>query len=511
MGLFDLFKSAKPEPERKRTPVRFNFSSAVGDSIRSILTAAGVTRLESTWTTTATTADSYISRHWTTIVARSREQAENGDHARKYVVMQQDNIIGPNGLVLNSQAKDPDGKPDKLARKVIEEAWEIQGEVGNFDVTGRMSRVDCERLALRTAVVDGEAIAILRYGDEYGPFGFAVQMVDPMLLDPGHFERLPSGNVVKHGIEFNADGKAVAYHFLHQDKRIDDYSAGGYSNRGKHDRIEAKYVVHAFKVEMVGQKRGLPWMRTALGRLRMLSAFEDAALVNARVGAAKMGFFRDSETSAEDEPDDLPMDAEAGVFENIGSKEFVSYNPQFPDPFMGQFSQSLLRSIASGLSVSYNTLASDLTAVNFSSIRQGALDDREHAKADQVWFEKNWTRKIFNAWLEAALLSNKITVAGKPLRLERKSKYMAANFQGRRWGWIDPQAEVQANILAIQNNLKSKSEAIRDGGNDIETVFDEIQAEKAEEAARKIAPPPPPGSPMSGNAVGAKETKNPQA
>jgi lambda family phage portal protein len=504
MAFFDFLRS-KPSANRKgRRDVPF-----IPSQLRSLLTAAGQTRLETTWTTTPTTADALIYKSWGTIVARSREQTEHNDHARKFVMMMRDNIAGPNGFVLNGQVRDPNGEPDTLASQALEDAFAIQSELGNFDVTGTMSRSDTERLAVTTLVKDGEAIAVFRFGKDLGPFGFAIQMVDPMLLDHQHFEELPSGNLVRHGIEYDSNSRPVAYHFREFDQRLESYT--GYTSKVKYNRVEAKYVVHAFVPEIIGQKRGLPWMRTALGRLRMLSAFEDSALVNARIGAAKMGFFRDPEANA-DEVENLPMDAEPGVFENIGNKEFVAFNPAFPDPFMGQFTQSLLRSIASGLGISYNNLASDLTNVNFSSIRQGTLEDREFYKGVQQWFASAWCKKIYAAWLEVALLGPNLTVAGKPLKVERKNKYMAVTFQGRRWTWIDPMTEVQANVLAIQNNLKSQSSVIRDGGEDAEDTFLEIKREKDMQKKLGIEPPPPPGSPMSQkNAEAAKENGKPKA
>ena len=483
MGLFD-FISGKKEKAQRTIPF-------VPQQVRSLLTGTGNTRYEQSWVNTPNTADSLIYKSWTTLVARSREQAENNDHARKFIQMIRDNVAGPNGFVLNAQIKDPNGKPDVLASQAIEEAFAIQSEIGNFETTGTMSRIDVERIAMSTLVKDGEAIAIMRFGSDLSPFGFSIQLVDPYLLNPIHFSKEPNGNYVRHGIEYNAEGKAVAYHFREYDERLESYI--GYTTREKYTRIDAKYVIHVFVPEIVGQKRGLPWMRTALGRLRMLSAFEDAALVNARIGACKMGFFRDQDADPS-ELESLPMDAEAGVFENIGNKEFVSFNPQFPDPFIGQFTQSILRSVASGLGISYNNLASDLTNVNFSSIRQGTLEDREFYKGLQTWFSNAWCMKIYKAWLEVALLSGMITVNNRPLKIERRTKYQSVSFQGRRWSWIDPQSEMQANERAIANNLKSRSEVIRDAGGDPEDTFMEIQRETEMQDKLGITPLPPAGS-----------------
>ena len=459
-----------------------------------IFQAAGTGRMESSWSATPTTVDSWIYQHWSSLVARSREQAENADHYRKFKQLVRDNVAGPKGFDLQAAVKDPNGAPDVLASSAIEDAWARFRKKGNFDVTGTYSGADADRLVATSTAVDGEIIAIKRYGRDLNEFGFAIQFIDPVLLNPTHFESLGNGNFVRHGIEFNSNGKAVAYYFRKFDERqvgyVQTYGAGSC------ERIPAENVIHIFLPEILNQKRGLPWGRTSLSRLRMLSAFEDAAITNARVGAAKMGFFKDLDANNDDEEDNIPMDAEAGVFENIGNREFVDWSPQFPDQSIDPFTKTILRSISSGLGVSYNNLASDLTSVNFSSIRQGALDEREVWKGIQEWQIEWWCIPVFEAWLERALLSGSITVMGKPLKFERLDKYKGVTFQGRRWAWIDPSSEMAANEKAIALRIKSRSEVVRETTTrDPVDVWEECAREDKEMAALGVKPLPTPGSP----------------
>lgn len=448
-----------------------------------MLQAANHTRLEQSWTSTPTTVDAVVFQQWNTLVARSRDIGENNDHGRKFVQLCRDNIAGPSGFTLQALVKDPNGTSDTLASTALEDAFARFSRKGSFDVTGILSRSAAERMIASTLPKDGEVIAIARYGSDLNEFGFAVQFVDPVLLDPTHYAVLRNGNTIRHGIEFNANGRPVAYHFRDQSEPQMGYIQG----RGT-TRVDAANVCHLFLVEAVGQKRGLPWMRTALWRMKMLGGFEDAAVVNARAGAAKMGFFRDPDGDEVD-AEELPMDAEPGTFEDIGNRDFVNWNPQFPEQSIEPFSKSLLRSIASGLNVSYNNLASDLTSVNFSSIRQGALDEREVWKGLQIFVIEGWCDWLYNKWLERALLSGNITVMGKPLKPERLDKYRAVEWQGRRWAWIDPQSEVAANEKAIALRIKSRSEVIREtSSRDPADVWDEIGREETEMAKAGIDP-----------------------
>jgi lambda family phage portal protein len=456
--------------------------------------AAATGRLEQSWQTWPTTPDALIYQNWRVLVARSREQYENNDHARKFIQMVRENVVGPCGFELQAGIKDPNGTTDILASKAIEEAFDAFSRKGTFEITGTMSRAEVERLIVSTVAIDGEVFAVKVRGSEAPNGAFCVQLMDPMLVHPQHFEPLGNGNSIRHGIEFTPAGRPVAYYFQQYDERQVGYVQMTWKSAM---RIPAEDVIHLFVPEKIGQKRGLPWMRTALWRMRMLSGFEDAAVTNARIGAAKMGFFRDPNMDSEPGDEPFQMDAEPGVFEDIGSKEFVQFNPQFPSDNFDPFVKAMLRSIASGLGVSYNNIANDLTSVNFSSIRQGALDEREVWKGLQEWFISSWCWPVYEAWLQMGLLSNSITVAGKPLKFERLEKYKAVSWQGRRWSWIDPASEMSANQIALGLNLTSPSAIIRDSGRDPEDVFEEIARDKKEKARLGIEDVPLPGSPQA--------------
>jgi capsid protein len=58
----------------------------------------------------------------------------------------------------------------------------------------------------------------------------------------------------------------------------------------------------------------------------------------------------------------------------------------------------------------------------------------------------------------------------EPLR-RPVNEYLPAHFQGRRWAWVDPQKDGFANQLAIQQRLKSRSQIIREQGDDPDEVF----------------------------------------
>jgi lambda family phage portal protein len=256
-------------------------------------------------------------------------------------------------------------------------------------------------------------------------------------------------------------------------------------------RIPAEEIIHGFLPEMVGQKRGLPWMATGLFRMKQLVGFENAAIVNARIGASKMGVIQWKEGRGPDLDDEeletFEMTAEPGEFPVLPEgAELHEWNPQYPSGEFATFNKAMLRGIAAGFGVLYNNLANDLEHVNFSSIRQGTLDEREHWKEMQEWLIEALIQPVFEAWLPRALLGGHITVKGRPLKAERIDRYSVVSWQPRRWQWIDPRADVDAAIAAKNQMLLSPGQIIREQGRDPSDVWREIAADIEEMKAAGI-------------------------
>jgi len=129
--------------------------------------------------------------------------------------------------------------------------------------------------------------------------------------------------------------------------------------------------------------------------------------------------------------------------------------------------------------VSYNTLANDLEGVNFSSIRQGVLEDREVWKVLQAWMIDVFNKPIFDDWLRYALLNQQITTErGKPLRLSLIDKYREVRWQPRRWQWVDPLKDASTAKMEEEQGWTSKSEIIRGKGGDPVEVAKERERDK---------------------------------
>jgi len=438
-------------------------------------------RLNGDWLSSPVTAEWLIRQHQRVLVARSREQSVNNDYAKAFVRLCRQNIVGPNGVVMQAQSRDPNGVLDTLANQAIEAAFKKWGHRDTCDVAGKLSWRAMQLIAIESAAKDGEFMFRKIFGKDAGEFGFALQVLDPQRCHP-QYDRfdMGDGSFIRAGIEFNKYGRPLAYHFTVAKESDAFYN---YSYAGLHyHRIPAEEIIHGYLPEMVGQKRGLPWMATALFRMKQLNGFESAAVVNARIGASKMGVIQwkeghGPEIDSED-AENFEMDGDPGTFPVLPEgAELKEWNPAYPSGEFAIFNKAMLRGIASGLGVAYNNFANDLEGVNFSSIRQGSLDEREHWKEVQEWLIESLCQPVVEAWLPRALLGGHISVKGRPLKPERIDRYSEIGWQPRRWSWIDPQADVNAAVTSKNNLLTSPGQIIREQGKDPSAVWREIAAD----------------------------------
>ena len=484
-------------------PRRVNFQ-APRSGARSYA-AAQYDRLTEDFLAPLSTADSEMRTRLRTLRGRARELERNEPYTIRFLTSLENNIYDHNGIAFRARAgelsKDPaTGDPifrfDKTANLAIQMAWEEWKK--NPFVSKDMTLNEGGRLALRTTARDGDPLVKFVIDPKYND-SLAIQLLEPDVIDDNRNESLVTSTTqIRMGVEVvNGTFEQIAYWLLETHPGDYQWWSGNQSLSIRHDAAD---FLHLMKKKRTPQVRDVPWLVGIMRDLNMLDGYDEAAIVAARTGAAKMGFFtRDPNSpgpaytgeSVDQNGNpidpamggDKTMDAEPGLIEDLSQSpglRFEAWEPDYPHQNYADFIRARIRRIGAGLNISYHTLANDLTEVNFSSIRAGVLDDRENYKATQTWWIDHFERPIFLRWLEIKLLTGTLVdpFSGKPLPFAKLKKFSRHEFRGRRWPWVDPLKDVQADVMAINNRLKSREDVIAESG---EGDFDETIAKIAKE------------------------------
>jgi len=442
---------------------------------RSFYSGAGTNRLLSNFIQTSKSADTEIKQSLRVLRNRSRDLARNNAYARRFINVYTDNVIGAKGVHLQVRSRDPNGALDSFANNTIETRFKEWGVKCTSDE--KLGWIDCQRLFAETYARDGEVlIRLIKNFDN--PHRFAIEFIESDFLDHDLNQQLSNGNQIRMGVEVNKFGKPVNYHLLKLHPN-DDLVVSPYTGE-KYNVVPANEIIHYYHQERPHQTRGIPPLASCLRDLKMLDGYMEAELVAARVGASKMGFFKsadaDSYTGEDKTNTNNPvMSAEPGTFEQLPTgTDFQTFDPQHPTTAFKDFTKSIIRSIASSLNVSYNTLANDLESVNYSSIRQGALEERNYFQCEQYKIIRNFHDVVYAKWLEMVLLTDLLN--GLPA--SKFSKFNQPIWRARGWQWIDPKKEVEALRVGVENGFLSHQDVQAGYGRDVEDVFSQIQSDK---------------------------------
>ncbi len=438
------------------------------------------------WSSHSASADSELHRSLSALRARSRDLANNNMYAKGFLSECKSNIVGSHGVSFQSKATEKNGDMDVFANKLIEQAWKRYSKKGHFEVTGQYSRADVERLIIESVARDGEVL-IRVVGNYSNSDRFAIQLIEADHLDHELNKNIKNGNRIRMGVELNRWGKPVAYHMLITHPG-ESFTA---TTIKRHERVPANQIIHIKLPYRIGATRAIPWLHAAMVGLRDLGGYREAAIVAARVGASKMGFYVEDGAEeyvgdATEEDGTLISEAEPAHFEKLpAGVRLETWDPEYPHSNFDSFNKTILRGISTALGVQYFKLGNDLENVNFSSTRVGLLSERDMWMALQQWLIESFHEQIFPFWLETQIVRAHIK-----LPLQKLDKFLAPSWMGRRWQWVDPAKEVKSQVDSIQQNIKSVSETIRESGRDPDEVFDEIAKEKARFKALDIEPIP---------------------
>lgn len=458
---------------------------APAKSHRRSIDAGTVSRITQSWMGATGSIDRDVYGRLELARNRSRDLAYNNDYMRKFLGLCRTNVVGPNGFSLQVRATMPDGTQDKAGNDAVEASFWRWAKRGTCELSRKFSFTQLCHQIVNAVARDGEAL--VRRSDSGNDYGFALQLIDIDRLDTAKNEILPNGRLVKMGVELASTGEPLAYHLLKQHPN----DMHPYTNRGREtERVPASEIYHLGVFERPEQTRCLPWAISAIIRLENIGAYEEAAVIAARFGAAKMGYWDPGEADAESMADG--KDAEGQLFTDFEpgelkvaphGAELKTVDWKYPHEQYDMFVKACVRGIASGIGVAYASLSNDLSNVNYGSMRGGSIDERDSWMTIQCWLIESFLDPLFSDWLRMALVSGQVVTAkGGQIGIDKLWKFDVPQWRGRRWTWIDPEKDVNSAILLIENGLRSRRQIAAEQGLDLEEIWQDLATENSEAA-----------------------------
>jgi len=369
----------------------------------------------------------------------------------------------------------------------IETAWNAWVPQADFD--GVSDFYGLQSLAVNSLVAAGEVFIVARHGQPGDAVPVQFQMLESEML-PQISRRLDGGSAILDGIEFDAQGRRVAYHFL----RTHPGDANLFAEDSlQTTRIEAKFVSHVFKPDRPGQTRGASWLAPVLVRLRTLGDVTDAAVMRVQLANLFAMFItRPTPTGgpAMDPLTGLPVQQapdggspwlglQPGICQELAPGEDLRFSEP-PTPGM-EFSE-FLRSQTNQIAIGAGGMPSEFLTGDFRDVSDRTL---------RVSLNE-WRREVERIQWQIVIpkichfMRDHWTKANALLGPLRPSDALAAThceWTPPRHRHMHPVQDVQGLRLEIEAGLRSRASVIGEYGYSAA----DVDAERAADLAREIA------------------------
>ena len=162
---------------------------------------------------------------------------------------------------------------DPRIRDRVQQLWLAWTDEADAD--GLTDFYGLQAMVAREMFVAGECFVRLRprRAEDGLLVPLQLQLLQSEMLPFEKTEVLPSGNRIRCGIEFDAIGRRVAYHFR---RRHPGDSTDQGADIPETVRVPAADVLHIYRPIDAGQIRGLPHIAPAMVRLFLLDQYDDA-------------------------------------------------------------------------------------------------------------------------------------------------------------------------------------------------------------------------------------------
>lgn len=457
---------------------------AVSDPVRPArrsYQAGKISRHDRDWTTLSTLGN-YENRQYLRVMrARARDLCRNDPHAKRFLKILQDNVIGSTGIRMQSRAKLPGGEMNLPLNAAVETAWKRWCKKQNCTASGKLSFLGVKNLSIRSIARDGEVL-IRKFRGADNPFGFAVQVINADYLDETYNELLPNGNRVIMSVEVDPRGRPAAYWLTTPaTEYMFNASRGGQART----RVPADEILHVFLPnEDEDATRGMTWFHAALLALKRGGGYMDGVILSARAAAYAFGLLMEKEadeTAAgydgdeEDDRKDFEIEIEPMSVQKVPAGfEFSQFDPKQPTQNHPEFYKSILQTAATALDVNYFHLAGDLEAVNFSSARIGLEEERDGWRGLQTFVIEYICEDIYRDWLQEAVLAGAIKIGS----VSELLSLAEPQWVPRGWRYIDPAKDMKANIDGINAGLESYTDVYAEQGKDFDEELEKIKSER---------------------------------
>ncbi len=443
--------------------VRRDLWRRYGEDVRNY-DAAGYGNGNANWRVSNQSAE-FTDRHdRDTVRARTRDLERNSDMLNSVISAFKRNVYG-SGYSLTPRTG------DESVNKALMKEWKRWCKKQNCDVTGMQNFNQIMRMCVQRKKIDGGIMILKRYTDQ-GFIPFQIQVIEVDELDMAQVMPKIKGNRVVGGIEYNRWNRPQGYWFRQYDIEGSQLLDSVY--------VEAKDVIFYFTKRRPSQVREMSDLSPTVTRIRDANEFMTAVSVKERIAACLSVFIKKSTPSTGPGRDirnvggKISYDGKTiapGMIRELAPNDSIDVvNPNGQSTDATTYLKLMQHMIGAGQGLSYEATSRDMSETNYSSARQGMIEDGL-TYADEKELLMEVMDEIYETFVISCVLAGVINVQDF---WGNKENYLAHRWTEAPKKWIDPAKEATANRIALSTGQKTFKEISAENGKDWREQMDEI-------------------------------------
>ncbi len=431
------------------------------------------------WRPTEQSADAILRRDRTRLLARARDLERNSSHISGAIGKIVNNVIYT-GIKPQARIRDAEGKLKKSLNDLVETRWKEWAEHEDINF------YDIQELILRHLWIDGEVLIHKFYDPDLQRAGVCplnLEVLEADFIDSSRNANEENGNVTKSGIEYNRNGKPVAYH-LFKTHPGDSSTTSYYTTDTR--RVPATEIKHIFHKRRASQSRGVSWLAAVIIEMKDFDEYQSSERTAARLASAFGVFVQspypehqlnnpllsENSENAELFPslDEVPEHLGTGRIDTLPpGMEIKAAQFQRPGQTYEPFTKTSLKGASTGTGLSYENFSNDFSEATYSAARQAVLEERRGYRKMQMFLNRHLNNWVSRAWLEYGSMVNLLGGIGIDVPI---------NWQNPGWPWIDPQKDSKAAEIELDMKSKSRTTIAAERGDDWQEEIEKIQNEE---------------------------------
>lgn len=450
---------------------------------------------------------------------RSRSLYMNGGLATSAIHKNKSNVLG-SGLELKCQLNYRQLGLTPEQAKEWEDRTEFEFKLwaeSEIDSTGLNDFYDVQRILLQGWLLNGDALAVVKYADEpegMNPYRLRLHLIEAdRLCNPtslvnngfnlnigyaaNEYVELSNGNKILNGVETDPSGKVVAYWISnrHPNSLLPSREPLQWA------RVEATNpfnglpnVIFIIDPERAEQYRGVPYLAPVIEQLKQISRYTEAEIAAAIVNSFFTAFITTEgptndipygDSISEDEQLSLTPEERLASYEMgpgtinvLGPNENVTFgDPKHPVAGFEAFTKAMAQLVGAALDMPYEMLLGVFNS-SYSASRAALLQAWRPFRDRRDWFAYGFCQKVYEMWLFEAVATGRIKAPGFFTDPRRRKLWSQAIWIGPSPGQIDPVKEVQAAALRIQHRFSThERETMELTGMDYDSNVDVLRRE----------------------------------